>query len=163
MNQKTIVGISIATIALGGLGLYGIRKANQISNDLDYNIDPSTVVIRKVGINQVSFTVDLLIENTGNLDLQARDLRLKVLSGRNELTIINKYGDFSVKPNETTKANVEVSFSPSELIAKSKGSGVNIGNWKQVPITFAGSLKVKQLGIFLPIPFRVTYKLSEFL
>ena len=160
MNSKTAIGLSIGAIAVTGLAFYTKKQVDMISNDIYYSYDSQSIKIIEVGLNRVVFSVDLLIENKGELDIQAKDLRIKISSEGTPLTQVYRDLIFDIKPNSKSPVGIDVVINPKELITKSKG--VKMSNWKDIPLTFKGSIKVKKLGVWLPIPFAFTYRLRDF-
>lgn len=160
MENKTIAILVGSAVVLTGAGIYGKKVVDQISNDLYYGFNKNSVVPRVISLDRVAFTFDLTIENKGKLDLHGRDLKMKVKSKNVTLTEIKSMVDFNVKPYQTTAVNLEVVLDPRELVSSSPE--YKISNWKDIPLTFVGSIKVKRLGIYIPIPFRVTYRLRDF-
>ena len=152
MNAKTAIGVSIGAIGITALALYGKRQVDMISNDLYYSYDTNSIKIKEVGVNRVVFSVDLLIENKGKLDVQAKD--------GVPLTQIYRDLNFSIKPNSKSPVGIDVVINPKEIISNRKD--VNVTNWRDIPLTFKGSIKVKKIGVWLPVPFVFTYRLRDF-
>lgn len=160
MSPKAAVIIGVTTVGLGALAIYGKKQYDLFSETVYFDYDKSSVRIIKVGINESRFSVDFIIDNRGKLSLDVKDIELKVVSGNTILSRINKNGEFRIIPNSITPVNLEIGFSPSKLV---KSNDINIANYKDLPLTFIGSVKVKKMGIWIKVPFKFTYKVSEFM
>lgn len=160
MKNKSIVILGASVIGLGALGIYTKKQYDMVVNDLDYGYDKSSIKVNTAQINRVALNMDFTIKNRGKLDFEAKDLRLKIASKDVLVSEVYNTGTFNIRPNSTSPVNIDVFLNPEEIIRSRKD--INILNWKEIPLTFKGSIKIKRAGIWIPIPFKFTYKLGEF-
>jgi hypothetical protein len=162
METKTIVILGASAVGVAALGIYGKKQYNMVINDLYYNYDKTSVVIKKLSLTSVVLTMDFIIDNRGELSKDVKDLKLKVSTGGKEITSISRDKEFKILPNTKVPINITIALDPTNLI-KNTLKDIKLTEWKQIPLTFDGSVKVKVLGLWMPIPFKFTYPIGEFL
>jgi len=162
MKKGTAIGLGAGALVLGALGLYVKRQVDMIYYDVYYDYDKSSVKIKKIGVEDTQFTMDYIIDNRGDLAVDVKDVRVKVKVGKKTITDIVRFGEFKIQPKMKVPININVSLNPKMLI-KEVFPNVNILKWKEIPLTFVGSVRVKKMGIWLPIPFKFTYAIGEFI
>lgn len=161
MDKKVVIGLSVGAVALGALGIYGKRQYDMFMNDLFFEYDKSSVKVKKATIDDVSIEMNFIIDNRGKMNIDCKDFRMRVLTQGKEVTKIDRTGEFKIVPNSKAPIPIVVRLNPKRLITETL-KGINILQWKDIPLTFKGSIKVRKLGIWIPIPFVVTYKLNDF-
>jgi LEA14-like dessication related protein len=161
MKKSTVAVLGTTLVGIGAIALYGKKQFDMISNDLVYGFDKSSIKVNTSSINRVSMSMDLTVDNKGELDIDAKDLGIEISTGKLVITKISRNNTFKIAPNSSSPIKIELFFNPEEIIRGSKD--INITNWKQISLMFKGSLKVKKLGMWIPIPFKFTYKVSEFM
>ncbi len=159
MKPLTTILIGGSIVGLGALAIYGKKQYTMVSNDLTYSYDKTSIKFTSAAINRVSMSMDLTVENSGEFSLEAKDLSVDIKTGDLILTKINKTGSFTIAPNVKTPIGVNLFFNPEEIIRNR--SDINILNWKSIPLTFKGSIKVNKLGMWFKIPFDVTLLISD--
>ena len=159
MKGSTVVILGTSIVSLGALAIYGKKQFDMISNDLEYGYDRSSIKFTSASINRVSMNINLTVENKGDLSLQAKDLKVDITTEGLTLTEIRKTGEFTIAPHVKTPLPIDLFFNPEQIIRSRKD--LNIANWKSIPLTFKGSIKVRKIGVWFTIPFKFTYKISE--
>jgi LEA14-like dessication related protein len=162
METKTIVILGASAFGVAALGIYGKKQYNMVINDIYYDYDKTSVVIKKLSLTSVVLTMDFIIDNRGELSKDVKDLKLKVSTGGKEITYISRDKEFKILPNTKVPINITIALDPTNLI-KNTLKDIKLTEWKQIPLTFDGSVKVKVLGLWMPIPFKFTYPIGEFL
>jgi len=149
-------------VGLLALGLYGKKQFDMVVNDIWYDYDKTSVKVKKASLTDTQMTLDFIIDNRGKLEAEVKDVKIKIFTGDKLITDIVKNGDFRILPNQKVPINVTVALNPTDLV-KNTFKGMKLTEWKTIPLTFKGRVKVKKLGIWIPVPFEFTYPIGDFL
>lgn len=161
MEVKNIAILSGAIIGVGALAFYGKKQYDIIMNDVYYDYDPNSIRVVKANIDEVKLSMDFIIDNRSSESFDVKKLKLDILTGRKHITEIDRANEIRVIANAKTPINITLSFSPKALLKDNQG--INLLNWKEIPLTFDGSIRVKRMGVWLPIPFKFTYQIKDFI
>jgi len=159
MSKKAVL-ISAGIIAIGGgLAAY-LKQMYYLSESIDFSVSGFKIVnLSLTGTSR--FNVDFDIKNTDKLKLSAKAFQLSVYAGDKYITTINKPTEFNIVANGITKIDTGFSLNIVQVIKDGLAEVKNTGDYKNLPLTFKGSIKVKQLGIWIKVPYKFTYRISE--
>lgn len=158
MNKKYLIigGVGLSLLAAG---IYGKKVFDAVNNDIFYNYDVNTIRVLSLNPSNFKISVDFIIENRGDLEVNCKDLKIDVIAFDRVISKIDRSGDFRILPKQKVPVNIVISADIKYILQNRED--FNLSNWKDIPLTFKGSLKVKKL-IWLPIPFKFTYKIKDF-
>lgn len=161
MKRNTAIILGTSAIGLGYLAWYGKKQYDLINETIWFDYDKESVRVIKLGLEDTRINLDYIIDNRGEFVAEVKEVNIAISSNGVPITKVQRSGDFSILPNTKVPFEITLRLNPTELIRNSKD--LNIMNYKEMPLTFKGSIKVKKMGIWIPIPINFTYKLREFL
>lgn len=158
MGGKILL-ITGGALLVGGTAMY-LKKQYDLSQNIEFSFSGLKIVnLSLTGLSR--FNADFDIINKGDLKLDVKNLAISIYAGKNYLTTINKPSEVTIVPNGKTLLDSGFSLNLPQVIRDGIAEVKSANDWKNIPLTFKGSIKVKQFGIWINVPFKFTYKIAE--
>lgn len=154
--KKALIWVGVATV-LTGLALY-MKYQWELTYKLVYNY--KNFKLNFISKDKITITFDFVLENKGDLEINVEKIDIDVYA--NEVYATRIYADktLPIKAKSTTSVPMQMIFSPQLIFKNINQLAFGASSLDDMRIKFKGKIKVRKLGMNIPIPFiySTTYK-----
>ncbi len=139
MNKQQL----FALVAVVGLtfGLYAyMQKQSRRIEAMDYEFE--NVKITGIGSQAITFTFDLVLENTSDLDLKVYGINFKVMWNNQQVGSVQSTQSYLVQRRSTQVVPLTLSLSRNELSGALRDAFSNLQNFLSGIIRIQGTMNV---------------------
>lgn len=139
MNKQQV----IALVAVLGLtfGLYSyMQKQSRRIEAMDYEFE--NVKIRGIGSQAITFTFDLVLENTSDLDLKVYNIDFKVSWNNQQIGSVQSAQSYLVQRRSTQVVPLTLTLTRDELSSALKDAFSNLQNFLSGVVRIQGTMDV---------------------
>lgn len=139
MNKQQV----IALVAVLGLtfGLYSyMQKQSRRIEAMDYEFE--NVKIRGIGSQAITFTFDLVLENTSDLDLKVYNIDFKVSWNNQQVGSVQSAQSYLVQRRSTQVVPLTLTLTRDELNSALKDAFSNLQNFLSGVVRIQGTMDV---------------------
>lgn len=139
MNKQQV----IALVAVLGLtfGLYSyMQKQSRRIEAMDYEFE--NVKIRGIGSQAITFTFDLVLENTSDLDLKVYNIDFKVSWNNQQIGSVQSAQSYLVQRRSTQVVPLTLTLTRDELNSALKDAFSNLQNFLSGVVRIQGTMDV---------------------
>ena len=154
--RKALIFIGVATLATG-VALY-LKYQWELTYKLIYNY--KNFKLNFISKDKMTINFDFILENKGDLAINVEKIDIDVFANEVYATRIYSDKQLPIKPLSTTSVPMQMIMNPSLIIQNINQLAFGASSLDNMRIKFKGKIKVRKLGMNIPIPFvySTTYK-----
>jgi len=156
MKKILIIG-GVLTLA-GGIYFWGKYQA-ELAKNLVY--DMKNAKLRKLNASEVVADFDFEIKNTTDLKVNISSIYIDVLANNMLVTNITNKKEVTVDKNSTSFIPLVLRLDPKKILKSGADLLTIASSLKSTVLTFKGVVKIKKIGINIPVPFSYTTTYGE--
>jgi LEA14-like dessication related protein len=155
--KKTLIVVG-TLILLTGAGLY-LKSQYDLSTKLSYK--PENFRLGLATLDKAVINFDFTLENKGDFEIKIAQVDIDVYANDVYATRIYSQVPLDVKPHSTAVLPLQIILNPKSIIKNINQLAFGASSLNAMRLRFKGKIKVKKLGVNIPIPFTYSSTYGE--